>query len=80
MRKNVTWNFHVDDLQENARYDMVIGQDLSLGIQIDLCLLHYNIMVNGGVYEGCNAYMRDMNNVYVRITASQFDDANFRDE
>ena len=26
--KSVTWNFHVDDLQGNHRYDMVLGGDI----------------------------------------------------
>ena len=34
--KSVTWNFHVDDLQENSRYDMIIGRDFLSEIQIDL--------------------------------------------
>ena len=35
---SVTWSFHVDDLQKNSWYVMVIGIDFLLEIKLDLRL------------------------------------------
>ena len=51
---------------------MIIDQDLLLELKLDLCLYYYTIKVNGGVYEGCTAPMRDPYNFC--------DDASFRNE
>ena len=31
--KSVVWSFHVDDLQKNSRYIMIIGHDLLLELK-----------------------------------------------
>ena len=36
-------DFHVDDLQNNSMYDMIIGRDLLLELMLDLCLSDYTI-------------------------------------
>ena len=65
-------DFHVDDLQNNSMYDMIIGRDLLLELMLDLCLSDYTIKGNGGAYKGCTAPMRDPYNLC--------DDASFRNE
>ena len=56
--KSVTWSFHVDDLQKNSGYDMIIGQDLLLELKLDLCYSNCTINGNGGTYKGCTAPMK----------------------
>ena len=70
--KSVAWIFHVDDLQKNSRYDMIIGRDLLLKLKLDLCLSDYNIKGNGGAYGGCTATMKDPSDLC--------DDTSFRNE
>ena len=55
----MTWRFHVDDLQKNSRYDMIIGRDLLLELKLDLYFSNFTIKGNGGAYEGCTAPMKD---------------------
>ena len=38
---------------------MIIGRDLLLELKLDLCFSGYTIKVNGCVYEGCTAPMKD---------------------
>ena len=57
--KRVTWSFHVDDSQKNSRYDMIIGQDLLLEFNLDLCFSDNTIKGNGGTYEVFTAHMKD---------------------
>ena len=78
--KIVTWNFHIDDSQENARYGIIIGWGLLSEIQIYLCISYFTIIGNEGAYEGCIASVRDINNGYERITTGHLDDASFRDK
>ena len=61
-KKSVTWNFYMDDLQENSRYDMIIGRDLLLELKLDLCFSDYMIKGHGGAYKGCTAPMKDIYN------------------
>ena len=41
--KKITWNFHVDDPQESARYGMIMGRNVLLELQIDLCLSYLQL-------------------------------------
>ena len=68
----MAWSFHVDDLQKNSRYDMIIGRDLFLELKLDLCFSDYTIKGNGGAYNGCTAPMTHPYKLY--------DDALFRNE
>ena len=52
-------NFHVDDLQGNCRYDMILGCNIFYELKIDLCLSNNNVKGNGFAYEGYNAPMKD---------------------
>ena len=74
------WNFTVDESQENARYGMIIGQDLLSELQIYLCLSDYTTRGNGGAYEGCTTSMRYTNNGYVIIPYGQLDGASFKEK
>ena len=38
---------------------MIIGQDLLLNLELDLCFYDYTIKGNGGTYKGCTAPMKD---------------------
>ena len=62
--KSVTWIFHMDDLQKNSRYDIIIGQDLLLKIKLGLCFSIYTIKRDGGAYEECTTPMKDPSNLY----------------
>ena len=68
----MTWSFHVDELQKNSRYDMIIGWNLLLELKLDLCFSDYTINGNGCAYEGCTTLMRDTSNLR--------DDTSFRNE
>ena len=69
--KSVTWNFHVDDLQKNWWYVMIIGPDLFSKLQLDLCFSEHIIMGNGGAYEKCTVSMK--------YPSDLRDDSSFRD-
>ena len=70
--KSVTLNFHVDDLQKNSRFDMIIGRDVLLELNLDLCFSDCTVKGNGGGYKGCTVTMKDTSNLR--------DDAIFRNE
>ena len=70
----------MDVLQENLRYEMIIGWDFFSELQIYLCFPDYIIRGNGGVYEGCTTSMRDTNNSFVGIPYDLLDNASFRDK
>ena len=55
----MTWSFHMDDLQKNSGYDMIMGQDLLLEIRLDLCFSKYITIGNGGAYKVLTAPMKD---------------------
>ena len=65
-------DFHVDELQKNSRYDIIISRDLLLELKLDLCFSDYTIKGNGGAYKGCTAPTRNPYNLC--------DDASFRNE
>ena len=44
--KSMTWNLHVYDSHEKARYDMILGRDLLSELHIDLCFSDYTIIEN----------------------------------
>ena len=77
--KTVPWDFHVDDSQKNSQYDMIKGQDLLSEIQLDLCFSDYTIRGNGGAYEECNVYLKNIINGYVWIPSDLRHEASFRD-
>ena len=51
----------MDDLQENEGYYIALGQDILLGLRIDLCFSDYAIRENVGAYENCKTPMKDVN-------------------
>ena len=75
--ENVTWNFHMDDLWENARYNMILGQDFLSEIQMYLCFSHYTNRESGGTYKECTTSMKDVNKVHIRMTTEQLEDKRF---
>ena len=46
-------NFHVDDLQVNFRYNMILGCDIYLELKIDLCFSDNTVRGNVGAYKEC---------------------------
>ena len=51
----------MDDLQDNEGYYIALGQDILLGLRIDLCFSDYAIRENVGAYENCKTPMKDVN-------------------
>ena len=70
----------MDDSQENAQYDMIMGQYLLSELRLDLCFSDYNIRVNIDVYKVCTVSMRDTKTNYVGDPSNLRNGAIFRDE
>ena len=51
MKKNVTWEFHVDDYAE-SRYNIILGIDLLMDCRLDLKFSEQTISRQEGPYEG----------------------------
>ena len=58
--------FYVDDSQENAMYDMILGWDFLSELQIYLCSSDFTTRGNGGVHKGCVNPRKDVNKGYVK--------------
>ena len=54
------WNFHVDILQDNHGFDMILGYDILSKIKIDLYWSKNTIGANVDMCEGCMAPMKDI--------------------
>ena len=57
------WHFHVDDLQGNRRYNMIIRRDILSELKIDLRFSKNKIQVNGGACEVYTAPMKDVSKI-----------------
>ena len=53
------WNFHVDYLQGNHRYDMILGRDILSELKIDLCFSDNTIKGNLGTCKGSKSPIKD---------------------
>ena len=73
------WNFHVDDSQENARYDIILGRDVVPEIWIYLYISNYTIRGNGCEYKGCATPMKDIQG-YVITPTEHIEDKSCRNE
>ena len=56
--KRLMRNFHLNDSQENARYDMTLGWDMLSELKKDLRSSNYTNKGNVGAYEGCTTPMK----------------------
>ena len=69
----------MDDSQEKARCDMILGWGLLSELKVDLCISKYIVKLNEGKYEGCMTAMKDVNKVHVKFATEQLDDERFWD-
>ena len=60
--KIVGWNFHVEESQNNHKYDVTLCHDIIPELKIDLCLCYYTIRLNGGAYKGYKIPMKNVSN------------------
>ena len=78
--KRVKCNFHVDNLQSNHRYDIILGLDILSKLKIDLCLSNYTIKVNWGAYECCMTPMKDVKKLNRKTSSNWINKKIFQDE
>ena len=64
------WNFHIDDYQGKHRYNMILGCNTFLKINIDLCLSYNTIRDNGGAYKVYTAPTKDVLEINFNFTSS----------
>ena len=64
--KTVLWNFHVDELQVNYMYYMVLERVILHELNIDLCFSDNNIRANGGRYKVCTFPMKDISKINLK--------------
>ena len=73
-------NFHVDYLQGNHRYDMILGRDIFSELPIDLCFSNNIIRGNGVPYTGCLSPMKDVTNINFNALSVGLHDEKFWNE
>ena len=78
--KIITWNFHVDDLQGNHKYNMMLGRDILSEPKIDLRFSNNIIRGNGGAYTGCKYSIKDVTNINFNVSPTWIHDKSFQNE
>ena len=54
------WNFHLDELQGNHRYNIILGHNILFKLKNGLRFSDNTTRLNIGAYEGCMAPMKDV--------------------
>ena len=63
-------------IEENGRYDMILGQDVWSKLILDLCFSEYTTKWNRGKYEGFMTPMKEVKKVHVKNPTEYLDDKN----
>ena len=78
--KSVMWNFHLDELQGNHRYNIILGHNILFKLKNGLRFSDNTTRLNIGAYEGCMAPMKDVSDISFNTSSEWHKDEIFWNE